>query len=42
MEKAGMRLEGVSRQSGKNNSGVCDEVWRAALRSDFAPEEKQS
>ena len=42
MEKAGMRLEGVSRQSGKNNSGVCDEVLRAALRSDFAPEAKQS
>lgn len=35
MEKAGMKLEGVWRQAGKNNQGLCDEVWHAALRSDF-------
>lgn len=35
MEKAGMKQEGVLRQAGKNNLGLCDVVWRAALRSDF-------
>ena len=35
MEKAGMKLEGVWRQGGKNTMGVCDVVWRAALKSDF-------
>ena len=35
MEKAGMKLEGVWRQAGKNNRGLCDEVWRAALRDEW-------
>ncbi len=35
MEKAGMKLEGVLRQAGKNNQGVCDVVWRAALQSEW-------
>ncbi len=34
MEKAGMKLEGVLRQSGKNNQGICDAVWHAMIRSD--------
>ena len=35
MEKAGMRKEGVFRQAGRNNQGLCDEVWYAALRSEW-------
>ena len=34
MEKAGMKREGVWRQAGRNNRGLCDEVWYAMLRSD--------
>ena len=34
MEKAGMKKEGVLRQSGKNNQGICDAVWHAMVRSD--------
>ena len=34
MEKAGMKTEGIFRGAGKNNIGICDEVWHAALRSD--------
>ena len=34
MEKAGMKKEGVLRQSEKNNQGICDAVWRAMVRSD--------
>ena len=34
MEKAGMKLEGIWRQAGKNNRGICDEVWYALLRSE--------
>jgi Acetyltransferases, including N-acetylases of ribosomal proteins len=34
MEKAGMKLEGILRAAGKNNLGICDEVWQAMLRSD--------
>ena len=34
MEKAGMKYEGVWRKAGKNNQGVCDEVWHAALKDD--------
>ena len=34
MEKAGMKMEGILRGAGKNNIGICDEVWHAALRSD--------
>ena len=38
MEKAGMKFEGVLRQAGKNNQGLCDEVWRAALRDEWKKE----
>ena len=38
MEKAGMKLEGVLRQAGKNNTGVCDMVWHAALRNEWKKE----
>ena len=41
MEKAGMKREGVLRGSGKNNQGVCDEVWYAALRGDRTPKERR-
>ncbi len=34
MEKAGMKKEGIFRAAGKNNQGICDEVWRAMLKSD--------
>lgn len=34
MEKAGMKLEGILRAAGKNNLGICDDVWHAMLRSD--------
>ena len=33
-EKAGMKYEGVWRMAGKNNQGICDEVWHAALKDD--------
>ena len=34
MDKAGMKTEGILRAAGKNNLGICDEVWHAMLRSD--------
>ena len=37
MEKAGMKTEGILRGAGKNNLGICDEVWHAAVRSDRTP-----
>lgn len=37
MQKAGMLKEGVLRQAGRNNQGVCDLVCYATLRSDPRP-----
>ena len=34
MDKAGMRWEGVLRAAGKNNCGICDEVWHSVIRAD--------
>ncbi|MBO7397858.1 MAG: GNAT family N-acetyltransferase, partial [Clostridia bacterium] len=34
MEKAGMKQEGILRAAGRNNLGICDEVWHAMIRSD--------
>ena len=34
MEKAGMKQEGILRAAGKNNLGICDEVWHSMIRSD--------
>ena len=34
MDKAGMKQEGILRSAGKNNLGICDEVWHAMIRSD--------
>ena len=34
MEKAGMKREGILRAAGKNNLGICDEVWYAMIRND--------
>ena len=34
MEKAGMKQEGVLRAAGRNNRGICDEVWYAMIRED--------
>lgn len=34
MDKAGMKQEGILRAAGKNNLGICDEVWHSMIRSD--------
>ncbi len=34
MRKCGMTLEGIHRQAGRNNLGICDEAWYAALAED--------
>lgn len=34
MEKAGMKYEGTLRAAGKNNQGICDQVWHSMIRSD--------
>ncbi len=34
MEKAGMKQEGIWRAAGKNNQGICDEVWHSILRDE--------
>ena len=34
MDKTGMTQEGIHRAAGKNNQGICDEVWHAILRRD--------
>ena len=35
MEKAGMKLEGIWRRAGKNNLGICDEMWHSILREEW-------
>lgn len=35
MEKVGMKLEGILREEGINNQGVCDIVWHSILRREF-------
>lgn len=35
MSKAGMTKEGVLRAAGRNNQGICDEVWYSILKSEF-------
>ncbi len=37
MVKAGMKMEGILRGAGRNNTGICDEVWYAELRKDREP-----
>ncbi len=34
MDKAGMIREGILRRAGRNNLGICDEVWHAVIRDD--------
>lgn len=34
MEKAGMKTEGILRQSGINNQGIYDEVWHSMIKAD--------
>ena len=34
MQKCGMKPEGIRRQAGFNNQGICDEVWHSMIRSD--------
>lgn len=34
MEKAGMKREGILRQAGLNNQGICDAVWYAVLKKE--------
>lgn len=36
MKKCGMTLEGIFRAAGVNNQGVCDEVWYAILKKEYA------
>lgn len=36
MDKAGMKVEGIWRAAGKNNLGVCDEVWHSILREEWS------
>lgn len=35
MQKCGMKFEGLFRQAGRNNQGICDEVQYALLRSEY-------
>ena len=35
MAKAGMIEEGILRGAGRNNQGICDDVWHAMIRSDW-------
>ncbi len=35
MEKAGMKLEGILRASGRNNQGICDVVWHSILKQEY-------
>ena len=35
MDKAGMKQEGILRQEGINNQGICDIVWHGVLRKEF-------
>ena len=39
MKKCGMKYEGTSRASDRNNQGICDTVHYAILRSDFEKDE---
>ena len=41
MEKAGMKTEGCLRQSGRNNTGIADIVWHAALRDEYTAEKER-
>ena len=34
-----MKKEGVLRSAGKNNQGICDEVWYSRLRADWMNKE---
>ncbi len=34
MRKCGMQPEGIHRQAGRNNQGICDDAWYAALAED--------
>lgn len=35
MKKAGMQFEGILRQAGKNNTGICDSAIYAILKEDY-------
>lgn len=35
MKKCGLTYEGTRRQWGKNNQGICDEVWYSILRAEY-------
>lgn len=38
MRKCGMRYEGIKREGGVNNQGICDEVWYSILKSQYKKE----
>lgn len=35
MQKAGMKQDGILRAAGKNNLGICDEVWYSILKAEY-------
>lgn len=35
MQKCGMKQEGIWRMGGKNNQGICDEVWYSILKEEY-------
>ena len=35
MQKCGMKYEGTLRESDRNNQGICDACWYAALKSEY-------
>lgn len=41
MAKAGMKQEGILRGGGRNNQGICDEVWCALTRGDREPQQRK-
>ena len=42
MKKAGMSREGILRGAGKNNQGICDEVWYSTLKRDWLSWQKMA
>ena len=41
MEKCGMRYEGMQRQAGRNNQGLCDMCWYGILAQDMQSDEQK-
>lgn len=41
MQKIGMSYEGTLRSAGKNNQGICDEVWYGILKQEYECRKKR-